>query len=79
MVSNKLLSNRPITTHDITNETFMLGPILECVRGKTARNKPSRVETEEYVKIPEYFYKLHKFVNLTSDVMFVNEYVFMMK
>ena len=25
------------------------------VRGKTARNKPSREDTEEYVKIPEYF------------------------
>ena len=35
------------------------------------------MDTEEYVKIPEYFYKFHKSVMLTADVMFVNRSVFM--
>ena len=41
------------------------------MRGKTVRQKPDRVETEE-TPIPRYFYGLHKFVTLTADVMFVN-------
>ena len=32
---------------------------------------------EEYVKIIEDFYKLHKFVTITDDVMFVNGNAFM--
>ena len=35
------------------------------------------MDTEESVKIPQYFNKLHKFVILTSDVMFVNLNLFM--
>ena len=41
------------------------------------RNKSSRVNMEEYMKIPEYFYKIHKFVTLTSDVVFLNLNLFM--
>ena len=32
---------------------------------------------EEYVRISEDFYKLHKFITLTSDVLFFNRNVFM--
>ena len=53
--SNKLLSNCPITTHDITDANYMFEPDLAGVREKTARNIPIRVEVEEYVKIPEVF------------------------
>ena len=45
--------------------------------GKTVRNKPSKVETEEYVNITEDFYKLHKLVMIVSNIMFVNRNVFM--
>ena len=55
----------------------MFGPNLAYVRRNIVRNKPSRVDTEEYVRITEYFYKLHKFVMLTYDVMFVNGNEFM--
>ena len=75
--SNKMLLNFPITAHEINNANYMFGSKLSGVRGKTLRNKPSRVDTEEYVRITEYFYKLHKFVMLTYDVMFVNGNEFM--
>ena len=55
----------------------MFGTNLAGVSGNTARNKPSMVDTEEYVKITEDFKKFHKFVTLTDDVMFVNGYVLM--
>ena len=47
------------------------------MRIKTVINKPNRVSTEECVNITEAFYKLHKFVMLVADVMFVNVNVFM--
>ena len=77
MLINKLLPNFPIATDEITNINSMFGPDLVCVRGKKVRNKPSRVDMEEYVNISEYFYKLHKLVMLTANVMFVNGNVFM--
>ena len=42
------------------------------MRGKIERNKPSRVDMGKYVKIIKYFYKLHRFVTITTNVMFVN-------
>ena len=50
---------------------------MSGVRLETARNNPRRVEMEEYVSISEDFYKLHKFITLTSDVLFFNRNVFM--
>ena len=72
VLSNKLLPNSPITTHDITNINYMFGHNLVGVRGTKVRNKPSRVCTKEYVNIPEDFYKLHKFMRLAADIIFVN-------
>ena len=57
MASNKLVPNCPITTHDISNENSMFGPELSGVKGKTPRKKPSKVNTEEYLRILEAFYK----------------------
>ena len=56
---------------DLTNAHAIFGPDLSGVWGKTVRQKADRVETEE-TTIPRYFYGLHKFVTLTTDVMFVN-------
>ena len=71
MVRSKLLPNCPITTHDITNTNSMFLPDLAGVRGNILRKKPIRVDKEEYVNIPEDFYRLHNFVMLAVNVMFV--------
>ena len=47
MVSNKLLLNCPIITHEINNTNSILVPKLVYVRLKTIRSKLSRVDTEE--------------------------------
>ena len=39
--------------------------------------KLSRVDTIEYVNIPKYFYRLHKFLTIRADVMFFNGKLFM--
>ena len=48
------------------------GPYLSDVRGNKVRNKPRSIDMEEYVTTPEDIYKLHKFVTLAADVMFIN-------
>ena len=75
MGSNKTLPNCPITTHDITTANSMFGTDLSGVRVKTTRNKPSRVDTEEYVNIPEDFKNCTCF--LMAGVIFVNGNLFM--
>ena len=77
MVSNKLILNFPITIYDITGANCMLVPGLSGVRVKKVRNKSSRLNIEEYLKISEHFYKLNNFVMLADDVIFVNGYEFM--
>ena len=48
----------------------MLGPKISGIRGKTLQHKPYRL-VMYYVAMPRYFLKVHKFVTLVADVMFV--------
>ena len=52
------------------------GPYLPGLGGKPTRQKPERVDPE-YIGIPRDFYELHKFVTLTTDVMFMNGIAFL--
>ena len=72
MLSKNQLTKFPVVLYGITNAKYMFGTDLVGVRVKTVRNKQSRVDAEEYVNIPEDFYKLNKFAMLTDDVMFDN-------
>ena len=42
-----VLKSIPVTCSDLTNARTIFGPDLSGVRGKTVRQKPDRVETEE--------------------------------
>ena len=55
VVSNKLLPDFLFTTNDITNANSIFGPNLAGVRVNRVIKKTSRVDTEEYMKIPEVF------------------------
>ena len=46
MARETLLPNCPITTNDATNAKYMFGTNLSNMRLKTAKKKPSRVDTE---------------------------------
>ena len=72
MVSSKLLNNSPLIVLDVTNAHTVFGPDLSGVRGKIVIHKKDRVKTY-LTQIPRDFYDIHKFVNLTVDVMFVNQ------
>jgi hypothetical protein len=72
VVSNNFgITNCPINPIDISNAAAIYGHDLGGIRGKTVRKKPERVHGET-LKIPKDFYKLHHFVTLTADIMYVN-------
>ena len=76
MVSQGTLRNCDVTPVDISNANAIFGPYLPGLRGRTVREKPKRVDPQ-YTQIPRDFYRLHKFVTLVADVMFVNSVPFM--
>ena len=77
MVRDKLLANCPVKLEHITNANNLFVLNVAVLRVKSMRTNPTQVEIE-YIPIPRYFYILHKFVTLTSDVMFVNGLPFLM-
>lgn len=56
---------------DITNARTIFGRNLVAIRGNTVRKTPDRVNTE-LLDIPDDYHRLHRFVTLIADVMFVN-------
>jgi hypothetical protein len=76
MVRNKTIKNFPIKPEHITNACSIFGPSIAGVRGKTIRRKPEQVEAEPG-HIPDDFHRLHRFVMITADVMFVNSIAFL--
>ena len=71
MMSNNIIQNFLIATFGVTNDQTIFGTNLSGTRGKTLQNNPYRV-VMDYVAVPKDFMKLHKFVFLVADVMFVN-------
>ena len=49
----------------------MFGPNLSVTMGKKVRQNPDRVAMD-YVAVSRKLFKLHKFVTLVVDVIFVN-------
>ena len=62
--------NCPIEIADINRANVLFGKDRAGLRGYQVRKTPKRVKVER-VAIPRDFYKLHKFVTLAADVMFV--------
>ncbi len=71
MVREKLITGCPVTVQDVHNANQFFGLDLANLRGKTTRTKPEHVRVD-YVKIPRDFIKMHKYVTLVADVLFVN-------
>jgi hypothetical protein len=70
------VTNIPVLHTDITNARNIFGRNLAAVRGKTVRSTPERVNTE-LLAIPDDYHRLHRFVTLAVDVMFVNGLAFL--
>ncbi len=61
---------------DAHNANQCFGPDLANLRGKTTRTKPEHIRVD-YVKIPQDFVKIHKYVTLVADIIFVNGMLFL--
>jgi hypothetical protein len=70
MVREKLITNRPVTVHNVSNANHIFVPDLAILRGKRTRTKPERVRVNS-LQIPRDFVQMHKYVTLVIDVMFV--------
>eukprot|EP00804_Cyclotella_cryptica_P007796 CCRYP_001377-RA/>CCRYP_001377-RA protein AED:0.71 eAED:0.39 QI:0/0/0/0.66/0/0/3/0/576 len=77
MVRGKPLDDCPVVVVDLWNAHTTFGPDLAGLQGRTVRSRPERVRTE-IVAIPWDFVRLHKFVVLTADIMFVNGIPFLL-
>ena len=71
MVSINIIQNCSITASDFTNVQTMFGPNIARTRGNTVRQNPD-IMVIYYISVPSYFLKIHKFVTIVADVMFVN-------
>ncbi len=78
VVRHNFLKDCPaVTNDDIKIADAIYGPrTLAKIRGKTVRQKPTRVVTD-LVDIPRSFFTLHNKVTLVADVMFVNGIAFL--
>jgi hypothetical protein len=71
MVREKLITNCPVTVHEVNISYLIFGPDLANLWGKTTRTKPERMRVK-IVQTPPDYVQLHKFVTLVADVMFMN-------
>ncbi len=69
MVREKLINNCPVTVQDDHKANQSFGPDFANLRGKTTRTKPEHVRVY-YVKIPQDFIKMHKYMMLVADIFF---------
>ncbi len=75
MVHEKLIANYPVTVQDVHNANQIFAPVLANLRGKTTRTKLEDIRVD-YAKILQDFVKMHKYVMLVADVMFVDLAIF---
>ena len=75
-VSNtNLIGPVPFDATDLTNAEIIFGPDRGAIRGKSVRQRPSRVRPS-FVQIPVQLYEKLRDVTLAADVMFVNSLPF---
>jgi hypothetical protein len=70
MVSEKLITNGPVTAHNVNNANCIFGPDHANLKRKRTRTKSERVRVK-IVQIPWDFVQMHKYVMLVAYVMFV--------
>ena len=66
------LRNCPVTSSDVSNAPVIVGPNCPRIRGATTRDTKVLRVKEQRIAIPREFYKMHKMVTITADVMFIN-------
>ena len=76
MVRLNQLQDCPVNIDDVKNAHLIRGNDLANKRGKTAHQKPDRVELD-FVDIPMALLSANKSVTLVADKFFVNSVLFL--
>ena len=76
MVGNNTMKNLPITSSYVTDAYTMFDTKLSCNRGEKIRHNPNRA-VMDYISVSRDCLKLHKFVTILADMMFVNNRPFL--
>ena len=71
------LQNCPITASDVSKAPVIFGPNCTRIPGATTRDTKVLRVKEQRVAIPRGFYKIHKMMTITADVMFINGSLFL--
>ena len=66
------LRNCPVTSSDVSNAPVIFGLNHPRIRGGTTRETEVLRVKEQRIAIPKEFYRMHKMVTITADVMFIN-------
>ena len=70
-----MIVNCPVNFKDVTNAKQIFGPDVLSLKGKSVRRQPSAV-IADYVEIPRAILDTLKFVDVSVDLMFVNQFMF---
>ena len=66
------IQNCPVTVVDISNAPTIFVPNRPRIRGGTKIDTNVKSVKDQRISIPREFYKMHKRVTITADVMFVS-------
>lgn len=76
MVHHKLIDNCPADVAHLHNAHIICGLGMAGLKGRTVWRRPEKVVTNIVATLRD-FMRLHKFVILTTDIMFVNSAPFL--
>ena len=74
-IKNNVIINCPVTANDVDIDNTIYGPIIENLKGKTARTKPNPVVTN-YVDVPPAVLDSNKYITLSANILFINRISF---
>ena len=76
MVRSNMIVNCPVTFDEVKNAKLVFSPDVTLLKGKQVRCKPASVVTD-YVEISREILKLHKELEVYTDIMFVKTITFL--
>jgi len=72
IIKSGSLHNCPFTVDDVKRSYHIYGPIVEVLKGKTTRARPTIVPSQPLIKLPPYIHDKHQQVTLCIDLLSVN-------
>ena len=75
-LTTRMVQNSPVTKTDAKNALDIYGPNIAALKGKTTRKKPTRIDTESIIPVPQEILELHKSITACVDFFYFDGLVF---